>query len=167
MSTATAISVEEYLASDYQPDREYLEGELKERNLGEFDHGRLQYRLAIWFGTREAELGVTGVTETRVQVRAERFRVPDLCLLRAGAPKERIIRTAPLLAVEILSPADRVGDLQDRVDDYLEMGISMVWVIDPQKRRAWIHTTDGVEEARGGALRGPGFEVPMAALFDS
>jgi hypothetical protein len=47
------------------------------------------------------------------------------------------------------------------------MGVAMVWVIDPKKRRAWIHTASGVEEAKGGVLPGPGFVVPMAALFDS
>jgi Uma2 family endonuclease len=167
MRTATAISVEEYLASDYQPDREYLEGELKERNLGEYDHSRPQSLLLSYFIGLEKKLGLVALVEQRVQVKAKRFWIPDLCLLRAEAPREQIIVTPPVLAVEVLSREDRVRDVQDRVDDFLEMGIAMVWVIDPKKRRAWIHTAEGVAEAKGGVLRGPGFEVPMAALFDS
>ena len=32
------ISVEEYLNTTYRPDVEYVDGEIQERNLGEFDH---------------------------------------------------------------------------------------------------------------------------------
>ncbi len=167
MSTATLVSVEEYLATGYRPDREYLEGEIKERGSGEYDHARLQSKLMLYFGIREAELGVTGIVEQRVQVRANRFRVPDFCLLSANAPREQIIHTPPLLAVEVLSPEDRIADMQDRVDDYLAMGIPAVWVIDPNRRRAWIHSHLGVEEAKRGELKAPGIEVHLRDLFDT
>jgi len=42
MGSATLISVEEYLRSSYSPDREYVDGEIVERNLGEKTHGRIQ-----------------------------------------------------------------------------------------------------------------------------
>jgi hypothetical protein len=92
--------------------------------------------------------------------------VPDSCLLRACAPREQIIQTAPLLAVEVLSPEDRIAEMQDRVDGYLSMDVSAVWVIDPKKRRAWIHTSLGVEEARQGDLKAPGITVNLRELFD-
>jgi Uma2 family endonuclease len=167
MSTGTLISVAEYLATAYRPDRDYLEGEVRERNLGEYDHARLQSKLMLYFGNREDQLGVIGIVEQRVQVRPNRFRVPDFCLLRANATPEQIVRTAPLLAVEVLSPDDRLTEMQDRVDDYIAMGVPVVWVVDPKKRRAWIHTQSGIEEARGGELPGPGFAIPFQSLFDT
>jgi len=63
------VSVSEYLSSDYSPDVDYVDGELEDRNMGEYDHGRLQYKIGIYFGIREAAWGVKGATETRVQVR--------------------------------------------------------------------------------------------------
>jgi hypothetical protein len=42
MSTATAVSLKEYLNTSYRPDCDYLDGELLERNVGEVDHSRLQ-----------------------------------------------------------------------------------------------------------------------------
>ena len=42
MQAVTLISVAEYLRSDFQPDREYVDGEIQERNLGEKDHSRIQ-----------------------------------------------------------------------------------------------------------------------------
>lgn len=166
MSTGTLISVEEYLGTSFRPDREFLEGELKERNLGEFDHGRLQYKLSIYFGNREQQLGVIGSVEQRVQVRPNRFRVPDFCLLSATAPREQVIHTPPLLAVEVLSPDDRLAEMQDRVDDYLDMGVPVVWIIDPKKRRAWMHSASGIEEAKNGELKAPGMSIQLSDLFD-
>lgn len=52
MSAGTLISVEEYLGTCYRPDREYLEGQVKERNLGEYNHARLESTLSHYFGVR-------------------------------------------------------------------------------------------------------------------
>jgi Uma2 family endonuclease len=162
----TLISVEEYLGTSFRPDREYLEGEVKERNLGEFDHARLQSKLIHYFGTREAQLGVIGLVSQRVQVRANRFRVLDFCLLSATAPREQIIRTPPLLAVEVLSPDDSLAEMQDRVDDYLDMGVPVVWVIDPKKRHAWSYSATRIDESKNGELKSPGINVHLLDLFD-
>ena len=42
MSTTALISVEEYVATSYRPDRDFIDGELQERNLGELEHSLLQ-----------------------------------------------------------------------------------------------------------------------------
>jgi Uma2 family endonuclease len=59
--------------------------------------------------------------------------------------------------------------MQERIDDYLNFGVSFVWVIDPQNRRGWIYTLDGAREARDGFLRtaNPDLAVPLAELFDN
>ena len=104
----------------------------------------------------------------RVQVQATRFRVPDVSVVLGPRPEGRIIRTPPLLAIEVLSPDDRASDLQEKIDDYLAFGAVAVWVLDPRTRRAWSHTGDGAFEARDGVLRSEAFriEVPLSALLE-
>jgi len=57
--------------------------------------------------------------------------------------------------------------MQDRIDDYLKFGVRYVWVINPRSRRAWVHTSEGIHEAKDGILRteNPAFEVPLLELF--
>jgi hypothetical protein len=55
MASVTLIPVEEYLRTTYRPDREYLEGALVERNMGEKQHSRMQARLAAYVLNRRRE----------------------------------------------------------------------------------------------------------------
>src|SRR6266513_5057572 len=89
MQSGTLVSVEEYLNTSYSPDCEYVEGKILERNLGEFDHSRLQTLLTGYLLNREKEWGILAVTEQRVQVKRDRFRVPDICVLAGGLPSEQ------------------------------------------------------------------------------
>lgn len=131
MATSAIISVEEYLHTSYSPDRDYVDGEVQERNLGEFDHGALQDELLGIFRDNRTGWRVRAIPELRVQVSAQRFRVPDITVLRPDHPREQIIVTPPLLCIEILSPEDRFGRMDQKISDYLEMGVRSVWVIDP------------------------------------
>jgi Uma2 family endonuclease len=133
MSSATQISVSEYLGSTYRPDREYIDGEVLERNVGKWEHARIQWLLALWFGRHEEAWHVIGSTEQRLQVAAQRVRVPDLVVLRPG-PQPDVLTQPPLLVIEILSPDDNYSGLQERCDDYLRMGVETVWIIDPKTR---------------------------------
>jgi hypothetical protein len=85
VSTGTVVTLSEYLATSYRPDCEYLDGELLERNVGEWDHSRLQSLLSCYLCNREKQWGILVVIEQRVQVKASRFRVPDISVL-AGPP---------------------------------------------------------------------------------
>src|SRR5713226_8293305 len=61
MRSGTLVSVEEYLNTSYSPDCEYVEGRILERNLGEFDHSRLQINLGSYLRIREKEWGILAV----------------------------------------------------------------------------------------------------------
>jgi hypothetical protein len=54
MATAVHLPVSDYLRTTYRPDREYIDGELRERNMGKWEHARLQLVLAAWFYQHEA-----------------------------------------------------------------------------------------------------------------
>lgn len=168
MPAATLISVREYLSTTYRPDCDYVDGEIVERNLGERDHSQTQARLIIFFGARQVELGIVVLPEQRVQVKAARFRIPDICLLPADAPDEQIITHPPLACIEILSREDTMTRLVERLDDYLNMGVPNIWIIDPLTRRGYRYTSEGFLEAKDGVLRTSRSDIalPLASLFE-
>ena len=88
-------------------------------------------------------------------------------IVRGGRPAGRVITAPPEVAVEVLSPEDRAADVQDRIDDYLRFGVPAVWLIDPERKRAWIHTPEGACEALDRVLRNAAgdLEVPLSAVF--
>jgi Uma2 family endonuclease len=133
MASAIQIPVSEYLDTSYRPDREYVDGEIRERNVGQWDHSRVQWLLALWFGKHELAWNVMGSTEQRTQVSPTRIRVPDLTVLRPGTQRP-ILTEPPLLVIEILSPDDTYSDLQERCHDYRTLGVETVWIIDPKTR---------------------------------
>lgn len=112
------ISVEEYLASSYRPDCDYVDGVVQERNLGEKEHAIIQRVLTLLFGIRSNEWNIEVYPELRVQVSANNYRVPDVTVTRAGMEWKRILQTPPLLMIEILSPEDSLSRIRQRVDEY-------------------------------------------------
>ena len=165
MSTLTLVQPGDYLRHVTDPDCEYVDGRLVERNVGEISHGDAQGRTYafVLFNAPGFWAGV----EIRVQIRPDRYRVPDVVVVRGGRPPGRIITSPPEVAVEVLSPEDRAADVQDKIDEYLQFGIPAVWLIDPERQRAWIHTKDSAREAPGGVLRNLAgdLEVPLSAVF--
>jgi Uma2 family endonuclease len=164
MARTALVPIEEYLRTSYDPDVDYVDGALEERNLGETEHGGLQMLLIVWFHTRMAQCNVIAFPETRVQVAPSRFRIPDICLMR-GWPKSGVITEPPLLCIEILSPEDRLGRVEARIRDFLAFGVPAVWVIDPMQRRAWTYTKAGVEEAAGLVLKSEEIVLDLREVF--
>ena len=167
MGTATLISPDEYLATSYHPDCDFVDGVLLERNVGEKDHSVLQGEVFSWFRQRRRALGVAAFPELRIRIRPARFRVPDVTVVLLPEPDEQVLTQAPYICVEILSPEDTLPRLQSRIDDYLEMGVPNVWVLDPTERRAWTASPSGLTEVRDGILRtlDARIALPIAELY--
>jgi Uma2 family endonuclease len=106
------------------------------------------------------------VTEQRVPVKPERFRVPDILAVRAPAAATPIVEHPPLLCIEILSRDDHRQDMQERIDDYPAFGVPCVWVLNPRTRHGYVYTSEGMREAKDGILRVAGSAIagPVAAL---
>lgn len=143
MATTALISAEEYLSTSYRPDRDYVDGEVQERNLGERWHSAVQSMLTIIFGQHRRDWGLVPLTEQRIQVSPTRFRVPDVCVIRTADPFTPILHTPPLLCVEVLSPEDRFSRVLERVEEYLQTGVPHAWIIDPRSRDIWAVEADG------------------------
>ena len=158
------VSVEQYLSMEFEHDCEYVDGVIEERDLGEFEHSFLQLFLGSIFVGHRTDWGVIAVSEQRVQTRPDRFRVPDLAILRVGAPKEPILTHPPLLVIEIQSPEDTLRRVAEKSAEYLAFGIEHVWVIDPYARVAYRGTTQGLELVRSGELSIPG--SPIRIVLD-
>ena len=166
MPAGTQISVEEYLKTVYRPDRDYVDGVVEERNLGEWDHSSVQTQFVIFF-SKFRHTGLRAVTELRIRVRENKYRISDV-VVTSGKPQEQVLTKPPLLCIEILSPEDTVSRTNARIQDYLDFGVPVVWVVDPRERTVWIYRATGMEQAVGLSVKldGTSIEVPFSEIFD-
>ena len=164
MATTMHIPLSEYLETSYRPDREYVDGEVRQRSVGKWEHARVQLLLAAWFHQHEREWGITGSTEQRIQVSPNRVRVPDLAFMPAG-PQPDVLTEQPLLILEILSPDDSYWDTQERARDYSEMGIGTVWIIDPRTRTGRMCSGSEWTEVRRLVVAGTPLYVELEEIF--
>lgn len=85
--------------------------------------------------------------------------------------REGFLLTAPALVVEVVSPIDRAGELEKKVQEYLGAGVQVVWVVYPDARIVRVHLHDGTERRlkpedtlwAGSILP---FDVPVSFLFE-
>jgi Uma2 family endonuclease len=119
-----AIPVSDYLSSVYDPDVDFVEGELEDRHVGDEDHAKLQRRVVQLFDT-----GKWLVTSgTRIRISPTRYRVPDVCVYDRGAP---------WIVIEVLSPEDRMSRMQRKIEDYYTASCPNIWILDPWLRKAY------------------------------
>jgi Uma2 family endonuclease len=168
MGAATLVSIEDYLSTSYSPDREYLDGRIVERNLGEKTHSSIQGNLIGWFWDRRKELPVRAYPEQRVQVSPTRFRIPDITVVKTSQFQGEIFRNPPHLCIEILSKDDTLDYMQEKIDDYLRFGVPYIWIINPRLRKGYVVTKAGIVEAEAGMLEtsDPEIRVAVAELLD-
>jgi Uma2 family endonuclease len=162
---AALVSVEEYLSSSYEPDCDYVDGVLEERNLGEFDHANLQTAISAYLRSRARSWNVRVVVEQRIRVSAKRFRVPDVCVFLRDGEIEQVPTKPPLVCIEVLSPEDRWSRVEKRIEDFLAMGVEKVWVFEPQERRVFECTRSGRREVLEDLLVAPPISIRISELM--
>jgi len=163
-TTPAQISMEEYLRTVYKPDCDYVDGELEEREVGEWDHATWQGLLIRFFGAREKKWGIFVRPELRVRVAAGNVRIPDVCIVSAAAPPEQVLTVPPLAVFEILSPEDRMTRVLDRLSDFDRMGVPAIWLIDPRKSSYSLYSSGHLTPASTFELQGTDFRVEMASI---
>jgi Uma2 family endonuclease len=166
METGALISVAEYLRTAYEPDCEFIDGEVIDRNVGEYPHSRLQGLLYAYLLRRRKQWGITPILEQRIQIRANKFLIPDICVLKGPEPTERILTEPPSLWIEILSSEDRLVRVNRKVKDVLDFGVPYVWIIDPETLESYLATTQSQNNLIDGVLRiDPlGITIPLDAV---
>jgi len=167
MSARTLISVEDYLASAYEPDCDFVDGHIEERNVGELSHSMVQLRVGAYLLANYGKGGEVAATECRIRVTPTRVRIPEVCFFLTN-PDEPVPTKPPFICIEILSPEDRMSRVQIRINDYLGMGVAYVWVLDPETKQAFAATAaEGLKEVKSGVLKteNPALEVPLSEIF--
>ena len=80
-------------------------------------------------------------------------------ILRREQKVSRIVREAPLLCIEVLSPEDTWTKMRSRLNDYLAMGVQHLWCFDPEAREARRYTAEGFVVAQEPDLTVPGTQI--------
>jgi len=153
------LSLEEYLRTSYHPDCDFVDGHIEERNMGEFEHSTIQIAVGAWFFNHRAEWKIRVASEYRTRVSKSRVRIPDISVFLHADTAEKVRMTPPLIAIEILSPEDRLNRVLVRLDDFLKMGVQTVWLIDPLDRAAFTYTSEGLQLSEANRLTIPGSPI--------
>lgn len=150
---------------------ELVKGVLVVREPAGYEHGAVAMKLALAVGRflEGHPLGHLVAAETgfRLASDPDTVRAPDVGFVsRARHPTP-----APDLAIEVLSPDDRPGEVLAKAGDWLDAGTRLVWVVDPVRRLARVYRADGTESlvVESDALDGEdvltGFRHPLADVL--
>jgi Uma2 family endonuclease len=159
MSTATLISVEEYLRITEKPNREYRDGVVSIKAMGTKFHSILQWALTSILRRQ----GAQAYPELTVRMSPTKYLIPDVAVAHdfpGPYPTEPV-----LLCCEILSPDDRVGTTLATCEEYHAWGVPYCWVVDPVKRSAWEYHSGGEPVRVTTELRAGELSAGLAELF--
>ena len=173
MTATTKPTLDEFLSlEETKPYREYVCGEVTQKPMPNWDHSAIQAFLAAILFPFLAQAGSGRVlTEFRC-IFGGRAYVPDLSYVaKERLTGDRYLRSAPDLAIEVLSPDQDMGRFLEKIQAYLRYGVRLVWVIDPV--RATVTVLMPGEDARvltaGDVLDGgdvlPGFTLAIDEIF--
>jgi len=165
MSVETLISVDEYLNTSYDPDVEYVDGVLVERNVGDWLHSTVQCN--VIFALRSKYPRVYVRPELRSQTRSTRYRLPDVCVVLTR-PTTKYLIDAAYLAIEVLSEDDRMSKTMERLEEFDRKGVANIWVIDPRLRTMSVYSGGVLNEVRGdriATIGEPHLELTREEIF--
>ena len=176
------MTVDEFLVAQVPDGKvELVRGELRVIPPPGAPHGKVESNLFLLLGVhvKVNSLGsVFGDTFGYILTELPRtVRVPDVSFVRAERlPREGLgpglLRLAPDLAVEVLSPSESWSELEEKLADYTTAGTRLIWVVDPARRTVMIlnqtHPVKWLQEADvldGGDVV-PGFSCKVAEIFE-
>ena len=160
---------------------ELIDGELVRREPLTGWHGAMQSHVGRRIGlfVEERGLGEVFGSDTIYAFRRDPDwgLKPDVSFVRAGrlsegSASDKPLNVVPDLVVEVLSPDERLGVLEDKLETYHRFGLPLVWVFWPRRKAITVYTAgrpvselhEG-DELDGGEVL-PGFRVAVADLFD-
>lgn len=185
------MTAEELLSMpDDGVERWLIRGELRENtetnmNLRSPDHGRTTINVGMflknWVRTQPLPRGNVYGSDTTFKMRADSGTVAGIDVayvspeLEARIPRgkrTKAVDGVPVLVAEVLSPSDRHSDVSERVQDFLEAGVAIVWVVDPDFGTVSVYRMNEEPRlfSRGQELSAephlPEFRVRVAELFE-
>jgi Uma2 family endonuclease len=160
---------------------EVVDGELVMSPKNDFFHGFISARLsaALLAFVQDKRLGAVLDSSTGFWMKNRNCRAPDISFISRARledlgfrPSSRLFFPgAPDLAVEVLSPNNTRGEIDERLNDFFASGSRLAWIVDPQAQR--VEVCRSLTERRiigaGGILDGEdvlaGFRYPISNLF--
>lgn len=166
MGVKSAISEQEYLRTSFPGlDQEYRHGALIERNLPDYLHARTQLRIGGYFLALESTLRTYACSEIRLKIAPGNFRIADVAVFHPMPPEHTVPDSPPFIAVEILSPDDRMSEARAKLEEYKNWGVPHVWLVDPHAKR--MYTCDqGLVEVPSLKIPELNLELSSSAIFD-
>lgn len=140
-----------------------MDGRTEERNVGTYNHSRTVTWLICSVPDRREPGGFIALPSLRMRVSPTRVRVPDVCVIRRGGPKEQVLTHPPLAVIEVLDEEDRFSAMMEKLADFDQFGVENIWIVDPEPRIAYRYTLTGLEEVRDGQLVVP--ETPIRVVL--
>ena len=180
------VSAEGYLeivGSQEYVDRivELVEGEIVLMSKPSGLHGQITMLLGAKIFNYATENGLGIVTAAETGFLLERnpdgrdtVRGLDIAFIRSerapGVLPDHLVEIAPDLVVEVVSPSNKVVDMQRKIRQLLVAGTALVWIVHPDTRTVEIRTRAGAKTLEeGDTLNGgdvlPGFEIPVRKIF--
>jgi Uma2 family endonuclease len=164
MAARTGVPVEEYLHTSFPDlDREYRDGEVVERSMPDYLHGKTQLLLGAFFLALKLPTRIFPCSETRMRLKEGLILIPDVAVFWPDEPPPLPDRP-PLIVVEILSPDDRLSAVRAKLEEYRAWGVPNVWVVDPHLRRMYTCEARLMEVEKLVAAE-IGVEIGAAAIF--
>jgi Uma2 family endonuclease len=155
--------IEEYLETDYSPDREFVDGAVVERHVGDRSHSRAWGNVMFSLCSGTPRLFIW--PSQRLRTIPNRCRVPDVCVTVQQPPTE-VFETPPLICIEILSRRDEISNVLEKLEEYAAAGVRYIWVVDPRRKKAFAY--DGALREVTGAFattEEPFVELPLSDVF--
>jgi len=140
------VSLEEYLSTSYDPDVEFADGVLVERNHGDWPHSLVQGNILVALRRRYPHL--KAVVGLRSQTANTRYRIPDVSVVLAP-PSTDYLLDAAFLVVEVLSKRDVMTVVIAKLKEYHAKGVPNIWLIDPRMQLMWVYRPPSLVEIEG------------------
>lgn len=189
VETPRRMTAEELLAMpDDGVERWLIRGELRENRESDMnrrnpDHSGTMTRVAAfldeWLRAQSKPRGKVYTGDVTFKLRSDSATMVGIDVayvtaeLKAKTPKgRRLVEGVPVVAVEILSPSDVHSDVTEKVQEYLDAGVALVWIVDPDFETVAVYRADAepVSFNRQQELTAephlPGFRVRVAELFE-
>jgi Uma2 family endonuclease len=134
----TLVSLNEYLHANYDPDMEYVDGVLVERNVGTQAHSLLQTLVAAYLTQFRKAHKISVFTECRLFMSTTgRYRIPDIMVVEHPYAKGRVVTDVPAAVIEIKSPDDTLDEVVEKCLEYSALGIPNIVLLDPDHKRQY------------------------------
>jgi Uma2 family endonuclease len=164
MATKAGITPEQYLHMTFEYDAEFVHGEIVERPMPNYFHGRIQALITSIFSALRSPHRLYACCGVRMKLPADVYRIPDVAAF-VISPEQAIPENPPLVVVEILSPDDRHYDLMEKLEEYRTWGVDNIWVVDPMSKRLSVYTAAGLQNVSSLTLPGYPLELTPTTLF--